>query len=181
MVRVQMLSGALLLMLSLLAACGGTGQPELNLDPLPPTGGGVIPIPFPPGTGPSPTPPPPGGDPLAGGVLATFADSGSTFKVWVTEPAMIQRLETAWNGTWLLDTVGAPVRSGPGAGNHNAPWSWHLDPQLVLFDGQPPVYFWLMESWTTPAVLEANLSYFMSMIKTAVFAPVTLTNLDDHR
>ncbi len=81
---------------------------------------------------------------LDGGVLAIFDVVGEQFKVWVTNPAAIEQILALQSGAAAGFPNGA-LRAGPGAGNHNAPWSWHLDPEateivelsIELCDGIP--------------------------------------------
>jgi hypothetical protein len=101
----------------LLAACGGSGAA-------------------------SPTAPT---DALKGGVLATFEVTGERFKVWVTNPDTIQQLLGLQAGTSSASIPNGRILRGPGETNHNAPYSWHLDPQdiemaemtMELCDGAP--------------------------------------------
>jgi hypothetical protein len=141
---------------------------------------------IPPGPGPAPGPPPPpppppgpspdpGGGPLKGGVLATFSAVGETFHVWTTNAAAIQDLFALQAGTTTKNIPAGPLRTGAGPGDHNAPWSWHIDPagfQLVeaameACDGRP-------------SVVEKELALFL---KVGVYCPwsTTLVSLQDHR
>ncbi|MGH2450206.1 MAG: hypothetical protein ACRDGE_02825 [Candidatus Limnocylindria bacterium] len=82
---------------------------------------------------------------LRGGVLATFDVTGETFKVWVTNKATIQQLIDLRDGRREGGIPNGRILRGSGAGGHNAPWSWHLDPEDVhladitmeLCDGAP--------------------------------------------
>ena len=71
--------------------------------------------------------------PLEDGVLATFQVETESFKVWVTNPDAIRKLMEIWNGLTDDDLPNAPVRRGAGEGDHNDPWTWHLDPEEVYF------------------------------------------------
>jgi hypothetical protein len=100
----------------LLAACGGPGQPAATASPE-----------------------------LTGGMLATFDVSGETFKVWVTNPQTIDQLLTLQRGESTASIPNGRILAGPGQANHNAPWTWHLDPEdiemadmtMELCDGAP--------------------------------------------
>lgn len=100
----------------LIAACNGAAQP-----------------------GATPTPA------LTGGVLATFDAAGETFKVWVTNPETIAQLLALQRGESTANIPNGRILAGPGEGGHNAPWSWHLDPEditlaemtMELCDGAP--------------------------------------------
>lgn len=90
----------------------------------------------------SPTAPSPD---LEGGVVATFDVSGTRFNVFVTNPAAISRLIRIDRGAELGQIPNGRIRRGAGAGSHNAPFSWHLDPEdieivdaaIELCDGNP--------------------------------------------
>ncbi len=69
--------------------------------------------------------------PLSGGVLATFAAAGDTFNVWVTNPTTIDQLMALQAGDSAANIPNGKILAGPGAGDHNAPWSWHLDPEDI--------------------------------------------------
>jgi hypothetical protein len=95
---------------------------------------------------PAPDEPPATATPaLSGGVLATFTVSGETFKVWVTNPVAIDQLLAVQAGESAASIPNGRILAGPGAGDHNAPWSWHLDPEdiemaeftMELCDGAP--------------------------------------------
>lgn len=82
---------------------------------------------------------------LSGGVLATFAVESDQFKVWITNPAAIARVEALSRGPGGGSIPNGRLLRGPGRASHNAPYSWHLDPndiQIVdvtieLCDGSP--------------------------------------------
>ena len=89
-------------------------------------------------------PSPPGGD-LRGGVLATFAVGSEQFKVWMTDPASIDRVLALRAGGSGGSIPNGRIRRGSGQGHHNAPFSWHLDPAdieivdlaIEVCDGRP--------------------------------------------
>jgi len=92
---------------------------------------------------------------LAGGALATFRVVDETMRVWVTAPGTVQALhDLAWGRTGATIPAG-PVRVGSGQGEHNAPWSWHLDPEetvmaemtIELCDGRPSDVEADVEGW----------------------------------
>jgi hypothetical protein len=66
---------------------------------------------------------------LTGGVLATFQVEGETFSFWATNQNTIRDLLALKAGTSTANIPNGPLRPGPGEGDHNLPWSWHLDPQ----------------------------------------------------
>jgi hypothetical protein len=75
------------------------------------------------------TSPAPGG--LRGGLLATFDAVGERFKVWVTNPQTIQQILDLEQGTGIANIPNGRILHGAGEGEHNVPWSWHLDPQDI--------------------------------------------------
>lgn len=82
---------------------------------------------------------------LQGGVLATFDVDGETFKAWVTNPQTIDQLLALQAGESAANIPNGRLLDGPGQANHNAPWTWHLDPQDIemaevtveVCDGRP--------------------------------------------
>jgi hypothetical protein len=82
---------------------------------------------------------------LEGGVVATFESSGVQFKVFVTNPTTIDQLIQISRGVNTGRFPAGPIRRGAGAGDHNAPFSWHLDPAetemveaaIEVCDGSP--------------------------------------------
>ena len=173
------LSIALLGFLLLLAACGGGGSSGSN-----PMGYGEFPLPNDPGGTPAPPPDPGGGNPppppgLEGGVLVTVDTGGEIWHWWVTNPVTASYLERAWNGNYTGRFHGT-LRGGQGAANHNAPWSWHVDPNdnghdIVFFappsPGEP----------TTPSQCENNLPVWLSRHTLFIANPFTLVAFEDYR
>ena len=86
---------------------------------------------------------------LSGGILVTFEAAGEKFKVWVTNPQAIEDILALRDGTSTATIPNGAIREGPGLADHNAPWSWHLDPEdiemaevaMELCDGAP----WFVE------------------------------------
>ncbi len=68
------------------------------------------------------------GDELSGGVLATFDVQGEVFHVRVTNAGTIAQLLDLRDGLSVANIPIGPLLAGPGRGDHNSPWSWHLDP-----------------------------------------------------
>ncbi len=89
-----------------------------------------------------PTPTPPAFD---SGVLATFDVDGERFRVWVSIPQTVQQVLDLQQGRSSAHIPNGRILRGPGRNDHNAPWSWHLDPQdismaevtIELCDGRP--------------------------------------------
>lgn len=82
---------------------------------------------------------------LRGGVLATFDVSGEPFKVFVTNPSTVDQLLALRDGTSRASIPNGRILRGPGLGNHNRPYDWHLDPEdiqmaeitIEVCDGRP--------------------------------------------
>ncbi len=123
------------------AACGGA-----VLSSAPAQGAGpAVPNPSPPTT-------------LQGGVLVTLIDAGETFHVWVTHADSAQRLADIAKGSLSFTNITGRLRSGAGAGQHNKPWGWHLDPASILVNIHTfaPVYS------GTPSQVEADLTQLLA-------------------
>jgi hypothetical protein len=108
-----------------------------------------------------PAPPPKPTQPtLHGGILATFDVVGETFKVWVTNPGTIQQILDLQSGASGDNIPNGRILRGAGEGNHNAPYSWHLDPQDIE-----------TASMTTevcdaePSYVEQNVDEFVDNVK----------------
>ena len=94
-------------------------------------------------------------DPLEGGVLATFRVSQEDFRVWVTNEATIQQIFDLRDGTSSASIPNGALREGQGRADHNAPWSWHLDPMdidmadltIEVCDGRPSLVDALLEDY----------------------------------
>jgi hypothetical protein len=72
-------------------------------------------------------------DPIRGGedelpqaVLATFRTEGEVFKVRVTRKSTIVDLYVLQGGGGTKTIIRGPLGAGPGEGEHNTPWSWHM-------------------------------------------------------
>jgi len=95
------------------------------------------------------------GDPSREGVLATFDVSGETFHLWTTDEETIEQLFSLEAGTSEASIPNGVLRSGPGEGDHNEPWSWHLDPEEVSMaevtaefcDGRPSFVEANLDQW----------------------------------
>lgn len=66
---------------------------------------------------------------LEEGVLATFRVEGDTFRLWTTNPTTITDLFALQAGKSQANIPNGPLLPGAGPGDHNHPWSWHLDPE----------------------------------------------------
>jgi hypothetical protein len=113
---------------------------------------------------------------LQGGVLASFRSTNQTFKVFVTKPATIAALYALQRGEATASIPNGRILRGSGAGRHNAPYSWHLDPTDVemadatieLCDG-------------SPSYVEANITEYVEVIGRYCPWGATLVSLQDFR
>jgi hypothetical protein len=78
-------------------------------------------------------------------VLATFTVGPEQFKVWITNPAAIERVLALRAGGGGGSIPNGRIHRGSGRAGHNAPFSWHLDADdiqvvdvaIELCDGRP--------------------------------------------
>lgn len=111
-------------------------------------------------------------DPIRGGedelpqaVLATFRTEGEVFKVRVTRRSTIVDLYVLRGGGGTKTIIRGPLASGPGEGEHNSPWSWHLRGSETILTDQPD------ESCNAnPTQVETNLAEWLGR---GVFCPTT--------
>ncbi len=68
---------------------------------------------------------------LAGGVLATFNVESEQFKIWITNEMTIQQVLDLRDGKSNANIPNGALRRNSGLDNHNAPWSWHVDPEEI--------------------------------------------------
>ncbi len=68
---------------------------------------------------------------LKGGILATFEASGERFQAWVIDPKAMWDLSQLQRGESTANIPNGRILRGPGLAGHNAPYSWHLDPEDV--------------------------------------------------
>lgn len=115
-------------------------------------------------------------NPLAGGVLATFEAVGEEFRVWVTNPSTIDQLFALQAGQSNARIPNARLHRGQGRGNHNAPWSWHMDPQEIEM---AEVTIELCDA--RPSFVEENLDYFVGVVGQYCPWSAELISLTDYR
>ena len=123
---------------------------------------------------PSPTPNP--GDELKGGVVATFDVVGFNFRVFVTNPNTIEDLFRLQRWESTANIPNGSLRPGPGAGQHNLPWSWHLDPEDVHM-----AEFTIELCDGTPAFVEENLDHWLETVGQYCPWSAMLMELEDFR
>ncbi len=93
------------------------------------------------------------------GVLATFDVSGELFNLWSTNEDTIDQIMALDAGTSSASIPNGPLMRGSGMANHNAPWSWHLDPEMT---SMAEVTIEVCDG--APSFVEDNLDYFVDDI-----------------
>ncbi len=95
-----------------------------------------------------------------GGIIATFEVAGERFRVWVTNPQTIQQIRDLEAGRSTANIPNGRIHRGAGASNHNAPWSWHLDPvDISMADATIELCD------ARPSYVEENVDYFVDTVK----------------
>lgn len=113
---------------------------------------------------------------LAGGVLATFDVSGEEFHVWTDDGAAVQQLLDVEAGRSQATIPNGRLLEGPGRGEHNAPWSWHLDPQdLTMAEVTAEVCD------GRPSFVESDLEYWLNEVGRFCPWSAELVELQDFR
>ena len=82
----------------------------------------------------SPSSPTPDG-PVGGGIVATFSVGTETFRVWIRSADAIGQVLALQRGPSTASIPNGRLRAGAGRGNHNSPFSWHLDPDDIQMAG----------------------------------------------
>ena len=96
---------------------------------------------------------------LDGGILATFDVNGEFFNLWTTNPDTIDEILALEAGDSRASIPNGELRRGPGLANHNAPWSWHLDPDTT---SMAEVTIELCDG--VPSYVEANLDQWIDQV-----------------
>jgi hypothetical protein len=115
-------------------------------------------------------------DALRGGIVATFAVGNERFAVWIRNTHAIDEVLAVQRGASSDNIPNGVLRSGAGQGNHNNPYSWHLDPDEIemaeatieLCDG-------------SPSFIEANRDQFMRDVGRYCPWGARLVSVDDYR
>lgn len=113
---------------------------------------------------------------LRGGIVATFEVGAERFRVFVRNGAAIDRLLQLQAGATLGSIPNGRILRGAGAGRHNLPRAWHLDPQdiqivdtaIELCDG-------------SPSYVDANLGEYVDAIGRYCPWGARLVKIDDYR
>jgi len=115
-------------------------------------------------------------NPLAGGLLATFSVEGETFSVWTDGPLAMADLLALQAGLGTATIPNSTLHRGPGLGDHNAPYSWHMDPtRLEIADATIEVCSGL------PSFVEANVDEWVDVVGQYCPWSAVLVTLEDFR
>jgi hypothetical protein len=126
---------------------------------------------------PSATPTPePTPHPLAGGILATFDVVGEEFRAWVTNPGAIEQILALQAGESQASIPNGRILRGPGRADHNAPWTWHLDPEQIAM-----AEFTVEVCDGTPSFVESEIDYFVDTVRQYCPWSAKLLNVQDYR
>lgn len=102
-------------------------------------------------------------------LIATYAVEGEQFNVVTVDPIISRKLMDIWQEfSDPLIPIGR-LHRGPGASDHNAPWSWHMNP-LDLTENATEVCD------GKPSDIENNLDYWIGTVK--AFCPWAATLKD---
>jgi hypothetical protein len=118
----------------------------------------------------------PADDLLAGGIVATFRDNSEEFRIWVTAPSTIDQLLALEVGQSHATIPSGRVVRGAGQADHNAPWSWHVDPEDVVM---AEVTIELCDG--APSYLEQHLDDWIEHVVRYCPWGASLVDLDDYR
>ena len=113
---------------------------------------------------------------LDGGVLATFDVVGEEFKVWVTNPATIEQILALEAGESQAGIPSGRILNGPGEDDHNAPWTWHLDPEDIEMAEMT-----IEVCDATPSYVEANVEEFVDVVQRYCPWSAQLVRVEDFR
>jgi hypothetical protein len=90
--------------------------------------------------------------------IATFAVGAERFHIVVRDAALLDQLRRWERGEPVPRIPNGRIARGAGVGDHNRPWSWHLDPDDIhLAD----VTIEICDA--TPGFVEQNLDDFMTI------------------
>jgi hypothetical protein len=115
-------------------------------------------------------------DALRGGIVATFAVGGERFSVWIRNPEAIDQVFALQRGGSVDNIPNGVLRAGAGQGNHNSPFSWHLDPDQVEMAGAT---IELCDG--SPSFIEANRDQFLREVGRYCPWGARLVSVDDYR
>ena len=113
---------------------------------------------------------------LQGGVLATFTVGTTEFCIFVTNPDTIDELLRLQQGESQANIPNGLLKRGPGKGLHNAPWSWHLDPEKTSM-----AEFTIEVCDGIPEFVEEDLDYWLNSVGQYCPWSAQLKEIEDYR
>ncbi|MFW6151004.1 MAG: hypothetical protein ACOC6A_05660 [Chloroflexota bacterium] len=113
---------------------------------------------------------------LDGGVVATFEVQNARFRAFVVNEQAIEELYALQRGESRANIPVSRLERGPGAGMHNAPWSWHLDPQQF---GLAEMTIEVCDG--TPQFVEEELDYWLDQVGQYCPWSAELVGIEDYR
>jgi hypothetical protein len=114
--------------------------------------------------------------PLKGGVLASFSVGSENFRVWIRNPGTIEQVLALQRGTATATIPNGRLRTGSGQGAHNAPYTWHLDPDEIEMAG---LTIEICDG--APSYVEAHRDEFIAQVNRYCPWGARLTSVADHR
>ena len=97
-------------------------------------------------------------------------------RVWVTNPQTLQQLLDLRDGKSSANIPNGRILRGPGQGDHNAPYSWHLDPEEIEM-----AEFTIEICDGRPSFVEANVGEFVDNVRRYCPWSARLVELQDFR
>jgi hypothetical protein len=109
-------------------------------------------------------------------VVATFGVGNESFRVWIRNERTVEQVLALQRGTSTAAIPNGRLRVGAGQAGHNAPFSWHLDPDEIemadatieLCDG-------------APSYIEAHRDELISQVNRYCPWGARLLSVADHR
>ena len=100
--------------------------------------------------------------------------------MWVTNPDTIDDLEALDSGEGGALVPVSPLRLDAGQGEHNQPFSWHLDPALLqMVDAESGDIE--EDCDVTPQMVEDGLELYYTEVGKYCPSDAELVSLEDHR
>jgi hypothetical protein len=115
-------------------------------------------------------------DPLAGGIVATFDVEGETFRVWTNNVIAITDILALQAGVGRATIPNAPLERGPGRGDHNAPYSWHMDGSRLEM-----AELTIEVCSAVPSYVEANVDEWVEVVGQYCPWSAVLLDVEDYR
>ena len=112
---------------------------------------------------------------LRDGILATFDVAGERFRVWVTNRRTIEQIRDLQKGTSQATIPNGRILRGRGAGRHNRPWHWHLDPRNIEMAENA-----IEVCDARPSYVEENRDYFVDQVGRYCPWSARLVDVEDH-